>query len=51
MANLKLYHYFRSSTAYRVRIALALKNIPYEAVPVDLLKVSSALPTFLRLIR
>ena len=26
----KLYNYFRSSAAYRVRIALAVKDIPYE---------------------
>jgi maleylacetoacetate isomerase len=33
----KLYSYFRSSAAYRVRIALNLKNLPYETVPIDLL--------------
>ena len=27
---MKLYNYFRSSAAYRVRIALALKDVPYE---------------------
>jgi len=35
---MKLYTYFRSSAAYRVRIALALKGIDYEAVPVHLLR-------------
>lgn len=35
---MKLYTYFRSSAAYRVRIALGLKELPYEAVPVHLLK-------------
>jgi maleylacetoacetate isomerase len=35
---LKLYTYFRSSAAYRVRIALNLKNLAYEAVPVHLVK-------------
>ena len=33
-----LYSYFRSSAAYRVRIALNLKNIDYEIRPVHLLK-------------
>jgi maleylacetoacetate isomerase len=31
-----LYDYFRSSAAYRVRIALNLKQIDYESRPVDL---------------
>src|ERR687890_196820 len=35
---MKLYTYFRSSAAYRVRIALNLKGVAYEAVPVNLLK-------------
>jgi maleylpyruvate isomerase len=33
---MKLYSYFRSSSSYRVRIALALKGIRYEYVPVDI---------------
>ena len=33
---MKLYTYFRSSAAYRVRIALNLKGLEYEAVPVHL---------------
>jgi maleylacetoacetate isomerase len=33
-----LYDYFRSSACYRVRIALNLKRIAYEAVPVNLLE-------------
>jgi maleylacetoacetate isomerase len=32
----KLYTYWRSSAAYRVRIALNLKNIGYESIPVSL---------------
>ncbi len=33
---MKLYGYFRSSAAYRVRIALALKKLPHEIVALDL---------------
>ena len=33
---MKLYNYFRSSASYRVRIALALKGLDYEYVPVQL---------------
>ena len=33
-----LYSYFRSSAAYRVRIALALKELDFTMVPVHLLK-------------
>lgn len=35
---LKLYSYFRSSAAYRVRIALALKGIGYDTLPVHLIR-------------
>jgi maleylpyruvate isomerase len=35
---MKLYSYFRSSAAYRVRIALNLKGLGYDTVPVHLVK-------------
>lgn len=35
---IRLYSYWRSSAAYRVRIGLALKGLPYEYVPVHLLR-------------
>ena len=33
---MKLYNYWRSTTSYRVRAALNLKNVEYELIPVDL---------------
>ncbi len=35
---MKLYSYFRSSAGYRARIALNLKNLPYETISVHLTK-------------
>lgn len=35
---LKLYDYFRSSACYRVRIALNLKDLEYECIPIHLVK-------------
>lgn len=35
---MKLYNYFRSSASFRVRIALNYKGLPYEYVPVHLLR-------------
>lgn len=34
---LTLYHFWRSSASWRVRWALAIKGLPFESVPVDLL--------------
>jgi maleylacetoacetate isomerase/maleylpyruvate isomerase len=36
--DMKLYNYFRSSASFRVRIALALKGLPYEYLPIHLAK-------------
>src|SRR3954469_24190794 len=38
MTRAVLYDYFRSSAAYRVRIALNLKGVDYERRPVNLLE-------------
>ena len=35
---MKLFSYWRSSASYRVRIALNLKQINYEYIPVHLVK-------------
>lgn len=35
---MKLYSYWRSTASYRVRIALALKGLKYETIPVHLVK-------------
>lgn len=35
---MELYGYYRSTSSYRVRIALALKGLDYQALPVNLLK-------------
>jgi len=42
----KLYSYFRSSAAYRVRIALNLKGLSYETAPVHLVKDGNKRPEF-----
>ena len=37
-SNLNLFNYFRSSASYRVRIALQWKGLPFEYIPVHLVK-------------
>lgn len=44
-----LYGYFRSSAAYRVRIALALKALPYAQAPVSLIAAEQRSAAFLAL--
>ncbi len=44
-----LHDYFRSSAAYRVRIALNLKGIAHESVPVNLLKKEQQAPDYVAL--
>jgi maleylpyruvate isomerase len=44
---MRLYDYWRSSAAYRVRIALNFKGLSYEQVPVDLRAGAQRAPDFL----
>jgi maleylacetoacetate isomerase len=44
---MKLHAYFRSSTSYRLRIALNLKGLDYEVVPVNLRTGEHKDPAFL----
>ncbi|XP_061357255.1 glutathione S-transferase zeta class-like [Gastrolobium bilobum] len=46
---LKLYSYWRSSSSFRVRIALNLKGLQYEYKAVNLLKGEQSHPEFLEL--
>lgn len=46
---MKLYTFFRSSAAYRVRIALNLKNLPYESVPKKFATAEHRAPDYLAL--
>ncbi len=46
---MKLYSYFRSSAAYRVRIGLNIKGLAYETVPVHLVKNEQQSEDYLKL--
>ncbi|CAN7408579.1 maleylacetoacetate isomerase [Acidovorax sp. LjRoot129] len=46
---MQLYNYFRSSASYRVRIALAIKGLGYDYVPVHLVKGEHQQPAYTRL--
>ena len=43
---MKLYSYFRSSASFRVRIALALKGLPYDYISVHLAKGEHKKPAY-----
>jgi glutathione S-transferase len=43
----KLYSMQRSGNSYKVRLALALLNIPYRAIEIDILRGESRTPEFL----
>jgi glutathione S-transferase len=44
----KLYSMQRSGNSYKARLAMALLNIPYERIEVDILRGESRTPDFLR---
>lgn len=43
---MELFAYYRSTSSYRVRIALALKGLDYQAVPINLLKGEQRQPIY-----
>jgi maleylacetoacetate isomerase/maleylpyruvate isomerase len=43
---MELHNYFRSSASWRVRIALALKGLDYDYLPVHLVKKEQSTPEF-----
>lgn len=46
LGRMKLYNYFRSSASFRVRIALALKGLDYEYLPVHLARNEHLAPEY-----
>lgn len=43
---MQLYNYFRSSASFRVRIALQVKGLPYDYMPVHLVKGEHKAPSY-----
>ncbi|MEP6505173.1 MAG: maleylacetoacetate isomerase [Betaproteobacteria bacterium] len=43
---MELYNYFRSSASWRVRIALALKGLDYDYLPIHLVRKEQLAPAF-----
>ena len=43
---MELYNYFRSSASWRVRIALALKGLDYDYLPIHLVKREQSTPEY-----
>lgn len=43
---MQLYNYFRSSASFRVRIALQIKGLPYDYLPVHLVKGEHKAPAY-----
>ena len=43
---MELYNYFRSSASWRVRIALALKGLDYDYLPIHLVRREQSTPEF-----
>ncbi len=48
MSTMKLHGYFRSSTSYRLRIALNLKGLSFENIPVNLVTAANKDPAYTR---
>lgn len=46
MSELTLYSYWRSSCSWRVRIVLELKDIPYNVIPIHLVKENKSKKEF-----
>jgi maleylacetoacetate isomerase/maleylpyruvate isomerase len=44
---MQLYNYFRSSASWRVRIALALKGLDYDYLPIHLVRKEQSAPEYL----